>query len=652
LALAASDYKGTDFWLMFNRNYASTPELYLFLSGETATTGEVSVPGEAVPRSFTITPGTVTTITIPASVMATTTDGVSATAIHVTAEAEIFVYGLNRYQSTTDAFLGLPTDILGTEYLVMSYPGLSSTYGSLFGVVASEDATQVSVTLRADSNGHTAGVPYTVMLSRGQAYQIITDTNADLTGTLVTADKPVAVFGGTRCANIPTSYGACDHLVEELTPTQAWGREFVTMPLATRLNGDTFRVLADQDGTSVSINGTVVATLDRGQFHEQIIEGPATISASGPVLVAQFSNGTDYDDVTSDPFMMLIPPYEQFVASYNITTPPSGFDINYVNVVAPDGAVGAVQVDGVALPAESFTSIGLSGFSGTQVALDPGSHTLTGPLPFGAFVYGFARADSYGYAGGMSVSPVATVAGVTLTGGTIQQTETQLCVTATVRDTLAAAVNGVRVDFSVSGANPATGFADTDSTGEALFCYTGTSAGEDTIVATVGIFSDQTSTTWTAAPSVAGISLTGATATPTTGTELCVGAAVLDSLDNPMEGETVAFTVLRSPPTPAAWRGSATPAATPARTPSWPRWARSPASSSPPGPRPSRRPCRAMARAAVPWGRSVCCWRHPACSGLVAGGSRGAVAQPSAPRWRACSPSPPLTPRRATGTRR
>ena len=47
--------------------------------------------------------------------MATTTDGVSATAIHVTAEAEIFVYGLNRYQSTTDAFLGLPTDILGTE---------------------------------------------------------------------------------------------------------------------------------------------------------------------------------------------------------------------------------------------------------------------------------------------------------------------------------------------------------------------------------------------------------------------------------------------------------------------------------------------------------------------------------------------------------
>jgi hypothetical protein len=38
---------------------------------------------------------------------------------------------------------------------------------------------------------------------------------------------------------------ACDHLVEQLPPVNQWGRQFVTMPLATRSGGDTFRILAD-----------------------------------------------------------------------------------------------------------------------------------------------------------------------------------------------------------------------------------------------------------------------------------------------------------------------------------------------------------------------------------------------------------------------
>ena len=59
------------------------------------------------------------------------------------------------------------------------------------------------------------------------------------------------------------------------------------MPLATRTLGDTFRVLASTDGTAVLVNGVAVATLNRGQRHEQIITGPATITASNPVLVAQ-----------------------------------------------------------------------------------------------------------------------------------------------------------------------------------------------------------------------------------------------------------------------------------------------------------------------------------------------------------------------------
>lgn len=43
-ALAALDSKGTEFWLMFNEN-AGIPTLSLFITGDVATTGTVSIPG-------------------------------------------------------------------------------------------------------------------------------------------------------------------------------------------------------------------------------------------------------------------------------------------------------------------------------------------------------------------------------------------------------------------------------------------------------------------------------------------------------------------------------------------------------------------------------------------------------------------------------
>ncbi|HZC03372.1 MAG TPA: IgGFc-binding protein, partial [Gammaproteobacteria bacterium] len=103
-------------------------------------------------------------------------------------------------------------------------------------------------------------------------------------GSFISSDKPVAVFGSHRCANIPPGGVACAHLVEQLPPTVTWGKSFVTMPLATRLNGDTFRLLVSFESTNVLVNGAPVAMLNRGQFDELIITGPAQISADQPVL--------------------------------------------------------------------------------------------------------------------------------------------------------------------------------------------------------------------------------------------------------------------------------------------------------------------------------------------------------------------------------
>jgi uncharacterized repeat protein (TIGR01451 family) len=490
------DSRGTDFWLAFPQNYTAGSQLSLFVTGDQATSGTAEVPGLGVSEAFTVTPGTVTTVTLPSTVSLTSADGVQAKGIHVTAQQEVTVYGLNRIQASTDAYLGLPTDILGTEHIVLGWSvGLGG--GTEMAVVGTQDGTTVTITPRTNLGSHPAGTPFTVTLNRGDAYQLISN-GGDVSGTVITSTNPVAVYGGHQCANIPnTATVACDHVVEQIPPVETWGQSFITEPLATRTRGDTFRILASEDNTQVSINGTVVATLARGEFHEQLITAASEITADKAVLVSQYSNGSSFDGVTSDPFMMLVPPFEQFLASYTVTTPASGFSKNFVNLVVPDAAVGQVELDGTPVPASSFTPIGSTGFSGAQVEVTLGSHTLSGPLPFGAFMYGFDSFDSYGYPGGLSLAPIQRVESVSLSPKAASNpVNTQHCVDATVRDQNQAPLAGVRVDFTVTGANPQTGFAFTNASGVAQFCYTGTNEGDDSIVARSGDKSDTATKTW------------------------------------------------------------------------------------------------------------------------------------------------------------
>ena len=134
------------------------------------------------------------------------------------------------------------------------------------------------------------------------------------------------------------------------------------------------------------------------------MEGAAEWSSTKPIELAQDSNSSSYDGTTGDPFMINIPPYQQFEAEYTITTPVNSettFE-NYLNLVVPKSAVGLVKIDGVAVPASEYNAIGSSNFEGAAVDLAAGSHVITGNgQPFGAFVYGFSEYNGYGYYGGM-----------------------------------------------------------------------------------------------------------------------------------------------------------------------------------------------------------------------------------------------------------
>lgn len=422
-AHAAPDSKGTEFIFAFQNNHPGAGKLLLFVTGEQNTQGLVEVPGYQVTpgvsfsEAFTIVANQVTTIELPTAIRQLPANGSASLGVHLVADDEVTVYGVNLQQYTTDAFLALPVDVLSNEYIVMSYDGLaqfaSLNLSSQVAVVANVDNTLVEITPAADVAGQLAGQPFTVVLNRFDVYQLSTNIE-DLTGTVIRSSDPVAVMGGQKCADVPSlersptggRIGWCDHLVEMMPPLNTWGQSFAVIPLATRLKGSIVRMMAAENGTRVKFGETPsdVATLNQGEFVETVLTDFTEIVATGPILVTQYSPGQAFDNVATDPFMMLIPPNEQFLQSYTFATPENSFDKHFVNIAVPTTAVSSVLLDGVALDASLFSLIGGSGLSGAQIPITEGSHTLTADQTFGIYVYGFNSYDSYGYPGGMALA--------------------------------------------------------------------------------------------------------------------------------------------------------------------------------------------------------------------------------------------------------
>ncbi len=424
---------GTDFWLGFPTDYVGydpyctgcNPTQTLYISSNTSTSGSVTVPGLSFTQTFTVTPGATTSVALPPAAEMrgdhsyngsyNGSDTIENRGIHVTALAPIVVYGENDYEATTGAYLALPTDAIGTSYTVLAF-GAGAGGNSEFSVVASQNNTTVTITPSVDGGiGDTrpAGIPYTVTLNEGEEYQLQATTNPeDLTGTTINASAPVSVYGGQMCANVPSvTYNYCDYLVQQLPPEDAWGTAFFSEPLQTRLDGDDFEMVADQNNTEVKLNGNLVTTLNAGQHYSQEVAGASEFTSNKPILLGQYANSWEYDhlsDREADPLMMIVPPTWQFDRAYTIATPALGTAFtNYLNLVAPKTAVGSgmnssILIDGTAVPTSDFQPIVSSAFEGAQVAITPGSHVISssGGQRFIAWVYGFATLDGYGYPAG------------------------------------------------------------------------------------------------------------------------------------------------------------------------------------------------------------------------------------------------------------
>ncbi|HMG75196.1 MAG TPA: PKD domain-containing protein [Pyrinomonadaceae bacterium] len=500
--------QGTNFWLMFPHDYFDGYGLALqrlYISSRVDTSGTVTIPGAGFnfTQNFTVQTNTIATVQLP-FVQVYESDVIQDKGIHVTSQQPVTIYGLNQRVFTSDAFLGLPVNTLGTDHFVLTYSNMGFSPTSEVGMVATENATTVTITPSATSGSRAAGVPYNVTLNQGQTYLLqntVPTTAGDLTGSRVSSNKPIAVFAGHAAATIPAEAGCCaDHLVEQLPPTNVWGKRFATIPIATRTKGDFFRFIAAEDATAIYLNGNLAATLNRGQWVEKIIKEPTEIIATAPIMVAQYSTSVFYDPPTTgkaDPFEMIIPPYSQFLNHYTISTPGTGFQINYANVVAPTASLGSITLDGTPISASSFAPIGVSGYSGAQIPITVGMHNLDGPASFGVFVYGFNQDEGYGYPGGMNMSASVQSVNVVVTPETSDRPiNAQACVLATVTNQDQIPLGGKTITFTVTGANPSNSSATTDAAGQAQFCFTGTHLGSDLVTVAVGSASGTASVQW------------------------------------------------------------------------------------------------------------------------------------------------------------
>ncbi|GAA6173937.1 hypothetical protein NBRC116592_36070 [Colwellia sp. KU-HH00111] len=440
----ASNHEGDDFWLTFSSNIQPNgAKLLLYISSPVNTSGVVEAPLQNLSFPYDVTANQVTVVELPSSLLSpyAYNNTIVDNGIHVTSEDDVTVYALNFYPSTTDGFLVLPTESLGTKHYAM-------TYGAdQISVVATQDNTQVDITFAEDTEIETGtkyskGEVMTVSLNKGQTFNALKWGSAKgLAGSNIDSNLPVAVFSGARCTFVPVNVQACDHLVEQLQDVKYWGQTYYSVPFANRFYGELFQVVAAFDDTRVSINGEYLMTLDKGEWLTDILESASVITASHPIQVAQFSQGASidgglksangYSPKYGDPFMLLLTPTSQNVSSYIFSTTDLEIENNYVNVVIEKGALSTLRLDDQPIDISDFTSIDNTSLFGGQLEVLEGTHTLAADTNFSASIYGFGDYyNSYGYQGGISLGRYVADTQITLNGNpTSISVGQQLCFT-------------------------------------------------------------------------------------------------------------------------------------------------------------------------------------------------------------------------------
>lgn len=367
---------------------------------------------------------------------------VDTTALHVWSTKDISLFATNYKRATFDATNVLPKASLQDEYIIQTYTPSDhegGTQGSHFAIVAVEDNTVATYILSANTMSHIKGDTVTTpALKAGQVWYVWTGNGegdaADLSGTKVKANKKIAVFQGCPHTNIPYKVKERDHIFSQAMPVQYWGNTFVLTSSGGRKR-DFVRIMAQEDGTTVYINGDSVYTFDfekspkqywEFEFGKKDVKGgdkekesdltprpeptvvgdSCYITTSCPSAVHLFTASRQWDGNkknNGDPSMLWVNPIEQQIDKVTFATYDSnnGTSSHYVNIVTDHP--GSMYHHDTLMNASAFKRVSTSPYYYIQYYLGSkaDSHTLRCEGgKFIAHVYGFTANESYGYSAG------------------------------------------------------------------------------------------------------------------------------------------------------------------------------------------------------------------------------------------------------------
>lgn len=345
------------------------------------------------------------------------------------------------------AQLVLPTSVFGETYVVMNAPvGTASSPGpNWVQIVATEDGTSVRIRPTQDFTGRGAlpsiprGTTGEVILGAGEVAQFEVRGSADLSGTLIVAARPVAVFAGNRFLRLqPMDAPGGDSTHQQLVPVSALSNEYVGAPYETRRRdlmpeSIPYRIVGAADGTRLTFDPPIAGAptdLARGQ----VVDFRATEAfivrsqdAMHPFAFAQLMTSSTVPSGSREgalePYMGRLLGDEEFVLAF----PPAQFLERYVFFSDPsypttsltivrkrrtNGTFAPVNIDcigdvtgfravGAGAPhAYEFATVDLLRAGRSATGCTNGRHTALSDGPFGITVWGLDSYASYAYPAG------------------------------------------------------------------------------------------------------------------------------------------------------------------------------------------------------------------------------------------------------------
>jgi hypothetical protein len=423
----------------------------------------------------TVPPGLLKTIQLPrAEITGWTPDtleppGPTGTArtnngFRIRSTAPIVVYQFNTFTNdfSNDASLLLPTSGLGTIHRVIGYstanpidliPIAGIPDHSSVAIVGVSDGTNVKIRPGTKTLSDMQSIPtgdvdkeINLTLNQWEVLNIASDgVPGDMTGTIVEASQPVAVFSSGERAIAPSYVGddfptppgwdpqrsdlcCTDHIEEQVFPASSLGSKFVVAHSPERSDGvwiepDILRFMAVAEPATVTTSLSPPFdsfTLQPGEMFEAWAQEDITVESTTPIMLAQILVSQTYTVAfIGDPSLTYFPPIDQFRERYVFLTPPT-WTLNYFVLTTPygfdggdGGSMGSFLLDGAELPAEcDERPVGMLNdieYWAITCPVEEGAHLIEGDTYFGLTVYGYGPAGSYAYAGGADVKPIYDV---------------------------------------------------------------------------------------------------------------------------------------------------------------------------------------------------------------------------------------------------